>query len=450
MRLALCFVLLTSMSLQAATIAVIDSGVDVEHKDLINNIWTNSIDLPDTLRDEDNNGYQDDVYGWNFAEGNNLVIDRKYIGTFSEDPYKFFDIQGRSFLGEATEEDKKWVEEKRKDPNFMKEMQIFGNFVHGTHVAGITVKENDSKIVSVKLIPTEVNPLGSVMQKKAMLNPQAPADFRWKILEAGFSKLAEQQMLLLEEIAAYVNGHKADVANGSFGTGFAQAKMITDTLFKAVFFRAPKEDESDKAARLFMNALITHGDKMVKAAPNTLFVFAAGNDGSDNDLYPTSPTNIVADNVISVAATYQNQYLAPFSNYGATKVDVAAPGMLIYSAIPGNEHLKVSGTSQAAPYVANVAAVVKDSNKALTPKDIKKILMGTVDKKGFLAGKVVSGGSVNIDRARVAAELTLTNSVDDAISISFTKIPMKKSFERLVTPKAAFDIIPMKMPSLFR
>src|SRR5690606_32061951 len=116
MRLILCFLLLTSFSANAATIAVIDSGVDVEHKDLLNNIWTNSVDLPDNLRDEDNNGYQDDVYGWNFAESNNKVIDKKYIGTFSEDPYKFFDIQGRSFLGQATEEDKKWVEEKRNDP----------------------------------------------------------------------------------------------------------------------------------------------------------------------------------------------------------------------------------------------------------------------------------------------------------------------------------------------
>lgn len=448
MKLFLALTLFSVVSARAATIAVIDSGVDVEHKDLISNLWTNPVDLPDNLRDEDKNGYQDDFYGWNFAEGNNKVIDRKYIGTFSNDPYKFFEIQGRSFLGQATEEDKKWIAEKREDKNFLKEMQIFGNFVHGTHVAGITVKNNDSKVLSVKLIPTEVNPLGSVL-KSAAGSLDAESNLRWKLLEAGFDKLASQQMLMLEEIAAYVNFHKAEIANGSFGTGFNQAKMITDNLFKIVFFRAPKEDESNKAATLFMNKLLTHGQKMVKAAPNTLFVFAAGNDGSNNDLFPTSPTNIEADNVISVAATYEGQFLAPFSNYGIKTVDVAAPGMLIHSAIPGNEHLKVSGTSQAAPYVANVASIVKDQNKNLTPKDIKKIIMGTVDKKNFLQGKVASNGLVNLERAKIAASLTNSISVDEAISISFSKVPTLKTFESLVIPASAYEVKPIALPSLF-
>src|SRR5690606_2670525 len=195
MRLGLSLLLVLSFSSQAATIAVIDSGVDVEHKDLVSNIWINSVDLPDNNRDEDGNGYQDDVFGWNFAENNNLVIDRKYIGTFSEDPYKFFDIQGRSFLGQATEEDKEWLAAKRADPAFAKEMGIFGNFVHGTHVAGITVKNNDSKILSVKLIPTEVKlPFGQSVQAQLAMTPDSEKEgFRWKLLRTGFTKLAEQQ-----------------------------------------------------------------------------------------------------------------------------------------------------------------------------------------------------------------------------------------------------------------
>ncbi|MEX1099553.1 MAG: S8 family serine peptidase, partial [Bacteriovoracaceae bacterium] len=88
-----------------ATIAVIDSGVDVEHRDFAGKLWINPGETPDNGRDEDQNGYQDDVYGWNFAENNNLVIDRKYIGTFSEDPRKFFEIQGKMFLNQATPEE---------------------------------------------------------------------------------------------------------------------------------------------------------------------------------------------------------------------------------------------------------------------------------------------------------------------------------------------------------
>src|SRR5690606_13725332 len=120
------------------------------------------------------------------------------------------------------------------------------------------------------------------------------------------------------------------------------------------------------AAQMFIQALVKAGKKFVAAAPNTLFVFAAGNDGMSNDDYGTSPANIKEDNVITVGATYKNQFFAPFSNYGTKMVDIAAPGMLIHSAIPGNDYLQVSGTSQAAPYVANVAARIKDANPGLS------------------------------------------------------------------------------------
>ncbi len=223
-------------------------------------------------------------------------------------------------------------------------------------------------------------------------------------------------MQLLEEIAAYVGNHKADIANGSFGTGFNQSKMITDAMFKLAFQRDPTKEESDKLAKYFVNSLILEGRNMVDAAPNTLFVFAAGNDGMNNDIYPTSPTNIKADNVISVGATYKYEFIAPFSNYGTEMVDVAAPGMLIHSQIPGNEYLQVSGTSQAAPFVANIAAQIKDINKSLKPKDIKRILMGTVDEKSFLTEKIKAKGIVNMNRATHAAKLSLTTDISTAIN----------------------------------
>ncbi|MBD65997.1 MAG: hypothetical protein CME62_12370 [Halobacteriovoraceae bacterium] len=440
MKIALWILLIASSVVNAATIAVIDSGVDVEHKDLLTNLWMNEGEIADNGRDEDRNGYQDDVYGWNFAEGNNLVIDRKYVGTFSDDPYKFFEIQGKSFLGQASAEEKEWVQAKRKDKKFLAEMQKFGNFVHGTHVAGITVDNNrEGQILSVKLIPTEVKPfIASLSQKNKNAEDK---NLRWKILTKALSALADQQMTLLTEIAHYVGTHKADIANGSFGTGFKQAKMITNIAYKAVFFKDPSKEDSDKAAKIFLNALIKSGKKMVDAAPNTLFVFAAGNDGSNNDEFPTSPTNIQADNVISVAATYKYEFIAPFSNYGIKMVDVAAPGMLINSQIPGDEYLKVSGTSQAAPYVANIAAQIKDINPELAPKDIKAIIMGTVDAKKFLSDKVKAAGIVNMNRATHAAKLTFNMGVSEAISqaqqsISDVRVDSTKSlkFPQAVTP----------------
>jgi subtilisin family serine protease len=419
MKSALISMLLICTQAMGATIAVIDSGVDVKHKDLVNNLWINSEEISDNGRDEDGNGYQDDVFGWNFAEQNNLVIDRKYIGTFSRDPHRFFEIQGRIFLNRATQEDLEWMQEKRQDPKFLKEMQIFGNFVHGTHVAGITMDQNvDAKILSVKLIPTEVKPFFESLKKQSFQTKGfAPNKdgLRMKLLKAGLKALAGQQMKLLEEISAYVGEHKADIANGSFGTGFNQAKTITDGAFKLAFQREPTQEESNEVARFFLDSLITEGKKMVKSAPDTLFVFAAGNDGMNNDKYPTSPTNIDADNVISVGATYKYSFIAPFSNYGTKTVDVAAPGMLIHSQIPGNEYLQVSGTSQAAPYVANIAAQIKDINPELSPKEIKAIIMGTVDEKSFLQQKIKTKGIVNLSRATYAAKVSLTADISVAI-----------------------------------
>lgn len=429
-------------SAQAAKIAVIDSGLDYKHDMIVTNLWTNANEIEDN-RDEDGNGYQDDVHGWNFAEQNGKIIDYKYLGTFSEDPKKFFDIQGKAFLGQATEAELNWVKEKRSDKKFIQEMGKFGNFVHGTHVAGITIRDSKNEAMGIKLIPTEVKPFFDGLSKSASGDPEK----KWQLLEQAFTALAGQQMALLTNIASFAAFHKADVANGSFGTGFNQAKMISDNAYRVIFFKKPSEEDSKRAAALFINSLVKEGQKFVAAAPETLFVFAAGNDGLSNDEFGTSPANIKADNVITVGATYKNEFFAPFSNFGTKMVDIAAPGMLIDSAIPGNDFLKVSGTSQAAPYVANVAAKIKDANPKLKPLEIKKILMGTVDLKGFLKEKVSTGGIVNLDRAVVAAQMTVSMTVDEAINRAKIQVMDAPSSKSAVHPEA---VVPMPLYPMFR
>jgi cell wall-associated protease len=426
----------------AAKIAVIDSGLDYKHEMITPNLWTNANETFDR-RDEDGNGYQDDVHGWNFAESNGQIIDYKYLGTFSANPKKYFDIQGKRFLNQATEAELAWMKAIVQDKDFMKEMAKFGNFVHGTHVAGITIRDSNNEAMGIKLLPTETKLIFDGLRRQANLK----AD-KWELLNTAFTALAAEQMKLLTSIAKFAAFHKADVANGSFGTGFNQAKMITNTAFKILFFRKPTEEESNKASKMFIDAMVSEGKNFVGSAPSILFVFAAGNDGMSNDIYGTSPANIKADNVITVGATYKNEFFAPFSNFGTKMVDLAAPGMLINSAIPGNDYLQVSGTSQASPYVANVAAKIKSANMRLSPLDIKKILMGTVDKKAFLADKVMAGGIVNLDRAVVAANMTNTMSVSEAISRSKSQV---KDAPVAVSSQAQKNaVIPMDMPAMFR
>jgi len=427
----------------AAKIAVIDSGLDYKHEMMTPNLWTNANEIEDR-RDNDGNGYQDDVHGWNFAEQNGNIIDYKYLGTFSPDCKKYFDIQGKIFLGQATESEITWLKEKVKDPAFISEMGKFGNFVHGTHVAGITIRDSKNEAMGIKLIPTEVKPFFEGLAVSAKSNTVD----RWELLQKAFDALATQQMNLLTDIARFADYHKADIANGSFGTGFKQAKMITDIAYRVIFFKKPEQADSDKAAKMFIQALVNAGQKFVAAAPNTLFVFAAGNDGMSNDDYGTSPANIKADNVITVGATYKNEFFAPFSNFGTKMVDIAAPGMLIDSAIPGNDYLKVSGTSQASPYVANVAAKIKEANSKLTPSEIKKILLGTVDAKGFLKEKVATSGIVNSERAVVAAEMS--KSLDLTTAIKRANVQVRDAEivnDGSVLPSA---VVPMPLYPMFK
>ena len=76
----------------AAIIAVVDSGTDINHPDLVDKIWANPGEIDDAI-DNDDNGYVDDLFGWNFVDNNNHQINKKLIGSFSSDVYKYFDLQ---------------------------------------------------------------------------------------------------------------------------------------------------------------------------------------------------------------------------------------------------------------------------------------------------------------------------------------------------------------------
>ncbi len=131
-----------------------------------------------------------------------------------------------------------------------------------------------------------------------------------------------------------------------------------------------------------------------------LFVAAAGNESNNNDNSPSYPSNYEIDNVVAVAATDDNDQLASFSNYGATTVDMSAPGVSIYSTVPGNNYAYLSGTSMATPHVSGAAALVWAH---FLPKSNKKIvkyrLFGGVDYVRNLENKVLLDGRLNVFKA---------------------------------------------------
>jgi subtilisin family serine protease len=138
----------------------------------------------------------------------------------------------------------------------------------------------------------------------------------------------------------------------------------------------------------------------VTSNAGTLYVVAAGNDGTNNDSSPEFPCNISALNLICVAASNQNDGLAGFSNYGASSVDLAAPGTNIYSTYPGSaSYTFASGTSMATPHVSGAAALLYSAEPSASVADIRSTVLGGVDAKPSLSGRVASGGRLNVNAA---------------------------------------------------
>ena len=142
-----------------------------------------------------------------------------------------------------------------------------------------------------------------------------------------------------------------------------------------------------------------------------LFVAAAGNDGTNNDVLPHYPSNDTGSGVISVAATTRTNSLASFSNYGVASVDLAAPGASIYSTTPGNSYDSYSGTSMATPHVSGVIALMAAANPAATPAQLRTALLESVTPLGSLTGRVATGGL--LDAAAAVAAITGAAPPDD-------------------------------------
>lgn len=440
---------LAATSANASVVAIIDSGIDVRHKVLAPQIWINPDDSDYDGIDNDGNGLRDDIHGWNFIDNNNQLIDYKYAGVYVPEIGLFFDRQGKSILGTASEEDISWMKAKIEERNFVKSLMTYGNYAHGTHVTGIVSRlAPDSKTLGVKLIPTE-NPLAGLFQEvtKAREEGKDLNVIVKEVIKFGLSLVAKAQGMIFGEIGKYLGQQKVDVANASLGAGPTQIKAMLRPLLKIAngSVDVPEATLNEVATSMLL-AMNHEQEAIIHAAPNTLFVFAAGNDGASNDEFPTAPASIDHPNVISVAATFEDGRLAPFSNYGQ-RVSVAAPGVVIDSTTPNDRHMTMSGTSQAAPYVAGLAAMIKDTNPDLSPSEIKRIIMDTVDKLPDLAEKVASKGVVNKARAQRAAQLSLEKPLAQAIAIAGTEIGPERVPGDLATFTAGTVIGPLFMPS---
>lgn len=283
-------------------VAIIDSGIDLNHQDLVDNLWTNPGEIPGDGIDNENNGYIDDVHGWNFYSNNNDIQDR---------------------------------------------------YGHGTHIAGIIGAEGNNS-VGVAGINWHVSLMAlKFTDDKGM----------------GYGGAAANAMSYIG-MMKNTYGVNVVVANASWGGG---------TGFSNILYGAINQLNND----------------------GVVLTVAAGNNGSDNDITLRYPSCYDSPNIISVGAlsSYTNG-LVSFSNYGATTVDLAAPGSVIYSTLPyTTSYGYKSGTSMAAPQVAGAVALLNAIKPGISVSEVKNAIFSSVDKLPELFGKVATGGKLNIEGA---------------------------------------------------
>ncbi len=136
-------------------------------------------------------------------------------------------------------------------------------------------------------------------------------------------------------------------------------------------------------------------------AANILFIAAAGNDGADNDATTRYPSGYPNANIIAVAAITSSGALASYSNYGATTVDLGAPGSGIWSTVPSKSgkssaYASYSGTSMATPHVTGGAVLYAASHPGSSASAIKDAILSSTVPTSSLTGKCVTGGRLNV------------------------------------------------------
>lgn len=314
-------------------VGIIDTGIQWNHPDLIDNMWTNPFDPVDGI-DNDNNGYVDDVHGWDFSNNDSSIFDN------------------------ATDDS------------------------HGTHVAGT------------------IGGTGG--------NAQGVAGVNWDVsmisLRIFYPFSMDQTVKAYDYLTDLKLRHGLDVvASSNSWRGYSYSAIL--------------------------HAAINRGAKA-----DILMIGAAGNETINNDVNPPYPASLSTlnnavdpttgnvletaadyDGVIAVASIQSDGAISGFSNYGATSVDIGAPGSGIYSSLPTNTYGSYDGTSMATPHVSGAAALYKSVYPTATAEEVKDALLNGARPTASLNGKVVTNGRLDVVSSLALAPVPKISITDEEV-----------------------------------
>lgn len=346
-----------------------------------------------------------------------------------------------------------WYLSVLSDQDFIKELSICASFIHGTHVASIALNNHpEIKIMNLKLLgsggsrsPFRENFKANMedSSKRKRLLSRVFDRVKFGILAVSTEVLAAQLMNLYRDVVTYADNQGVSILNLSFGIPSDSLRKMIQNLFDSLKIKSTKTNVEDLVNYMF-STLNKRGRNLMNSFNHMIFVQAAGNSSQDIASHPIFPATVGVDNMIVVGATIGQRDWAPFSNFSSDLVDVAAPGVSITAATPGNSYLAVSGTSQSAPFVAHLVARIKLVNPELTPKQIRIIIRDTSNRHSFLEGRVRSQGIIDIKRAVFAARRAKESSLGEALTQSwqqFAPVSDEQEFSFLSAPVFGVDLI---------
>lgn len=479
--------LLQGKKSEKVVVAVIDSGVDIEHEDLQEKIWVNADEIPGNGKDDDKNGYIDDIHGWNFIGGKDgthvnqdtyeltreyVRLKQKYEGVSLDDiPKK----EKEYYVHILDEFEKKRAEMEQQYSGF----QFFAKSY-----------KRSSKLLEAYLDVEEVNAelLGDIESEDEVVLTsvsimeyalsmgfskdqfQEYEDYYKSALEYGYNPEFDPRHIVgdnYDDLSEKYYGNNdvngPDSRHGTHVAGIIAANRnnalgmqgIADNVEIMAIRAVPDGDERDKDIANAIYYAVDNGaqvinmsfgksyspqkeavDKAVKYAESkgVLLVHAAGNSSEDIDEMPNFPSRKFADsrkeakNWIEVGASSwksEEEFVAEFSNYGNKTVDVFAPGVDVYSTTPGQKYENLSGTSMASPVTAGVAALIMSYYPELEAEQIKEIILESTVKLGDMKVMLPGEGDKLVNFANLSRTGGVVNAYEAIKLAESYQIKMK-------------------------
>lgn len=464
-------------------VAVIDGGVEIDHEDLLGRIWINPNEKKGTNKDDDKNGYVDDIYGWDFIGGkdgtdvehDNLEVTRllrelkplyEHADTNNLSPGQRAGYEQYLELKEVVETELSQAKDGYDNySSFYQVLEAFAAKIGKEDISREDIQnyqpvgEYDSTVKSVLLQNLDDTGLSF---KEFMANVKEGVEYFGSKVKYHYNLDFDPRYIVQDNYndprQRYYGNNEVegpDARHGTHVAGIIAADRENGLGIKGVagpvkimaIRTVPDGDERDKDVANAIRYAAENGAKVINMSfgksysPNkevvdeavkfalskdVLLIHAAGNDASNVDVEPNYPSPFFMDSQERAGAWLEvgastwmagEKLIAEFSNYGAKRVDLFAPGYRIRSTVPDSGYEDLDGTSMAAPVVSGVAALVRAYYPQLSAEQVRQVLMSSVTpvdweviKPGTETEKVkmtelcVSGGIVNAYNALQAAE----------------------------------------------